>query len=150
MAWADTLAGLCIASAGVTLPHGMGMAIGGMYPHVAHGEALALVYPACIEFTVKAAPMQHAKMARIFNPDLMGKSEQECIDGAKDAIISFLKKIDLYKGLSDVNMPEAEIEDLAKQCMVLPDYEGNPRVASEKEMIQLVKDSYKVKYENQF
>ena len=29
LAWADTLAGLCIANAGVTLPHGMGMAIGG-------------------------------------------------------------------------------------------------------------------------
>ena len=30
MAWADTLAGLCIASAGVTLPHGMGIAVGGI------------------------------------------------------------------------------------------------------------------------
>ncbi len=39
LAWADTLAGLCIANAGVTLPHGIGMAIGGMYPHVMHGEA---------------------------------------------------------------------------------------------------------------
>ena len=55
MAWADTLAGLCIASAGVTLPHGMGMAVGGMYPHVAHGESLAILYPACTRFTYQAA-----------------------------------------------------------------------------------------------
>jgi len=55
LAWADTLAGLCIANAGVTLPHGMGMAIGGMYPHVAHGESLAIVYPAFVEFTYEAA-----------------------------------------------------------------------------------------------
>ena len=32
LAWADTLAGLCIASAGVTLPHGIGMAMAGCTP----------------------------------------------------------------------------------------------------------------------
>ena len=46
MAVADTFAGLCIANAGVTLPHGVGMAISGLYPHVAHGESLAMIYPA--------------------------------------------------------------------------------------------------------
>jgi alcohol dehydrogenase class IV len=37
MAWADTLGGLCIANAGTTLPHGIGMAIGGHSPNVMHG-----------------------------------------------------------------------------------------------------------------
>ena len=77
MAWADTLAGLCIASAGVTLPHGMGMAIGGMYPHVAHGESLAIVYPACTEFTCGHAEARYAAMARKFNPGLDGVSDDE-------------------------------------------------------------------------
>jgi alcohol dehydrogenase len=45
LAFADTLAGLCIASAGVILPHGIGMAIGGMHPHVAHGLSPAATYP---------------------------------------------------------------------------------------------------------
>lgn len=52
MAWADTMAGLSIANAGVTLPHGIGMAIGGNYPHVKHGEALAVVYPAILRYTL--------------------------------------------------------------------------------------------------
>ena len=69
MAWADTLAGLCIANAGVTLPHGMEMAIGGMYPNVAHGEALAIVYPAFTRFTWESAVPQFAKLARTLNPD---------------------------------------------------------------------------------
>ena len=34
MAWADTLGGLTNASAGVTLPHGLGMQVGGHCPHV--------------------------------------------------------------------------------------------------------------------
>ncbi|WP_299549843.1 hypothetical protein [Seonamhaeicola sp.] len=42
----------------------------------------------------------------------------------------------------DIEMPKSEIEALAKQCMVLPDYKGNPRVATETEIIELVEDSY--------
>lgn len=53
-----------------------------------------------------------------------------------------LQKLGLYKKLRDVNMPEDEIEALAKQCMVLPDYEGNPRVATAEEMVELVRESY--------
>ncbi len=142
MAWADTLAGLCIASAGVTLPHGMGMAIGGMYPHVAHGESLAIVYPACTKFTCASAELQYGRMAKILNPSLNGLSNQEAAKEAAGEVENFLRKIGLHKKLKDVNMPESEIDALAKQCMVLPDYKGNPRVATEEEMVQLVKESY--------
>jgi alcohol dehydrogenase class IV len=142
MAWADTLAGLCIASAGVTLPHGMGMAVGGMYPHVAHGEALAILYPACTRFTAKSAVEQYAFMARTLNPELITLPDAEAADQAYHEIVKFLKSICLFKSLKEVNMPEDEIEALAKQSMVLPDYQGNPRVATYNEMIELVKEAY--------
>ncbi len=142
MAWADTLAGLCIANAGVTLPHGMGMAIGGMYPHVAHGEALAIIYPACVAFTWEAAIPQFSKLARILNPELIAVSDKEAASKSVEEVRNLLKQIQLDKKLSDINMPENEIEKLAEQCMVLPDYKGNPRVASKEEMIALVKASF--------
>ena len=142
MAWADTLAGLCIASAGVTLPHGMGMAVGGMYPHVAHGEALAILYPACTRFTARVAEEPYAFMARAINPELENVPEREAAGEAHTEIVRFLKSLGLYKGLREVNMPEDEIEALAKQSMVLPDYEGNPRVATAEEMVELVKEAY--------
>jgi alcohol dehydrogenase class IV len=142
MAWADTLAGLCIANAGVTLPHGMGMAIGGMYPNVAHGESLAIVYPAFTRFTWEHAIPQFAAMARIFNPELKMASDSEAAGNSVDEIDKFLKNIGLWITLKEKGMPEREIEALAKQCMVLPDYKGNPRVATEKEMVELVIQSY--------
>jgi len=142
MAWADTLAGLCIANAGVTLPHGMGMAIGGRYPQVAHGEALAIVYPAFAEFTWEHAIPQFSRLARILNPELNGLPDREAASQSPAQITRFLKSIKLNKKLSDVGMPEGEILQLAAQCMVLPDYQGNPRVASESEMIELVRDSF--------
>jgi alcohol dehydrogenase class IV len=142
MAWADTLGGLCIANAGVTLPHGMGMAIGGMFPNVAHGESLAIVYPAFTRFTWKSAVPQFSKLARILNPDLIIETDEQAAEKSVEEMDKFLKKIGLWISLKDKGVPESEIEDLAKQCMVLPDYKGNPRVATEEEMIELVKQSY--------
>jgi alcohol dehydrogenase class IV len=120
----------------------MGMAIGGMYPHVAHGESLALVYPACTSFTYPSAERQYAKMARILNPALENRSDADASNASVAEIEKLLDKIGLHKKLKDVNMPEREIGKLAKQCMVLPNYKSNPRVASEEEMIELVKKSY--------
>ena len=143
MAWADTLAGLCIANAGVTLPHGMGMAISGMYPNVAHGESLAIVYPAFTRFTWKSAIPQFSRLARILNPELKSVSNEPAAEASVDLMDKFLQKIGLWTGLEEKGMPASEIEALARQCMVLPDYKGNPRVANPAEMVELVKVSYK-------
>jgi len=142
MSWADTMAGLCIANAGVTLPHGMGMAIGGMYPKVSHGEALAIVYPACMRFTKESAIDEYRKLSSVLNPDFAKLSNGDSTEAAVEGIDSFLKSIGLFKTLSTVSVPESEINLLAKQCMVLPDYKANPRVATEGEMLKLVQDSY--------
>lgn len=142
MAWADTIAGLCIANAGVTLPHGMGMAIGGMYPHVAHGQALAIVYPACTEYTWEKAIDQYAFLTKTFNRELNGEDNHEAAEMAPAEITKFLNKIGLVQKLKDVNMPGSEIEDLAKQSMVLPDFKNNPKVPCFTDMVELVKASY--------
>ncbi len=142
MAYADTLAGLCIANAGVTLPHGMGMAISGMYPNVAHGESLAIVYPAFTRFTWKAAIPQFSKLARLLNPALELSSDENAAEASADEMDKFLQKIGLWIGLEEKGMPASEIEALARQCMVLPDYKGNPLVPTPDEMVELVKESY--------
>jgi alcohol dehydrogenase class IV len=142
VAWADTMAGLCIANAGVTLPHGMGMAIGGMYPHVAHGQALAIVYPACTKVTWQHAVKEYAFMARAFNNDLKQLNDKEAAGRSYSEIVKFLKQIKLYQKLEDVDMPESEVEALAKRSMVLPDYGNNPKVVTYDEMVELVKASY--------
>jgi alcohol dehydrogenase class IV len=143
MAFADTLAGLCIANAGVTLPHGMGMAISGMYPNVVHGESLAIVYPAFTRFTWKSAIAQFSTLARILNPALKTVSNENAAEASVEEMDKFLQKIGLWIGLEEKGMPDSEIEALARQCMVLPDYKGNPRVATSAEMVELVKASYK-------
>jgi len=142
LAFADTLAGLCIANAGVTLPHGVGMAISGMYPHVAHGESLSIVYPAFTRFTYTSAVKEFAAIGRIFDTGLNALSDEDAAKKSCEAIDTFIEKIGMTMTLKDANMPEDEIPALAEQSMVLPDYKGNPRVATEKEMQTLIEQAY--------
>jgi alcohol dehydrogenase class IV len=142
LALADTYAGLCIANAGVTLPHGVGMAVSGMYPHVAHGESLAAVYPAFTRFSQSAAVRQFAAVGRILDPGLRTFSEKQAAEQSCSLIDDFLDKIGLATTLKDCRMPEEEIQDLAVQSMKLPDYKSNPRVTSADEMLELIRDAY--------
>ncbi len=142
MALADTLAGLCIANAGVTLPHGVGMAISGMYPSVMHGEALSIIYPAFTRFTFRHAVPQFAFVGRVMNPKLAGVPDMPAAESACEAIDGFIKTIGMQIKLKDKGMPEKEIVDLAKAGMVLPDYKGNPRVATAEEMLELIRQVY--------
>jgi alcohol dehydrogenase class IV len=143
MAWADTLAGLCIANAGVTLPHGMGMAIGGMYPHVMHGEALAVTYPEFMRYTYASAIKQFATLGRIFNSALESESDEAAAEKSCEETGKFLKKIGMWLSLDGLKVPEDELPQLAKQCLVLPDYESNPKVASLEDVGEILKSSYK-------
>jgi len=142
LAWADTLAGLCIANAGVTLPHGMGMAIGGMYPHVAHGEALAVLYPAFVRYTWEAAVPKFATLGRLFDAELRKASDEEAARGAEAAVTGLLDAIGLRLSLRALDVPENELDELAEACLVLPDYQNNPRVATLADMKGILRESY--------
>jgi alcohol dehydrogenase class IV len=113
-----------------------------MYPQVAHGEALAMVYPAFAEFTWRSAIPQFARLARIMNPELNSAPLDEAAFHSVREIARFLASVELSKSLEEISMPEDEIEALARQCMVLPDYANNPRVATAAEMTGLVRASY--------
>jgi alcohol dehydrogenase class IV len=143
MAWADTLAGLCIANAGVTLPHGMGMAIGGMYPHVMHGEALAVTYPDFMRYTYRSAIKQFATVGRIFNSALESESDETAAEKSCEEMDKLLKGIGMWLTLDGLKVPEDELPQLAEQCLVLPDYKSNPKVASLDDVSGILKSSYK-------
>jgi len=143
LAYADTLAGICIANAGVTLPHGIGMAIGGMYPQIAHGEALALIYPAFMRFTYSSAVEPFARLGKLFGGDLSETQDAEAAERSCDELDAFLKRIGLWMGLEEKGVAEEELKALAKQSMVLPDYKNNPRIVTEAEMLELLQTCYR-------
>jgi alcohol dehydrogenase class IV len=141
MAWADTLAGLSIANAGVTLPHGIGMAIGGGYPHVSHGEALAVVYPAILRYTYETVPDRFVRVGRLFDPALDDFPEAEAAEKSCSVIEDFIKQIGMSLCFADLKVPEEELRDLAEASLVLPDYKNHPRVVDLDGVFALLKES---------
>lgn len=145
MSLADTLGGLTNSNAGVTLPHGLGMQVGGHAPHVSHGQALAIIYPQFTRYTYAWAIEKFAKVGRIFNPALNELSDEEAAKEACVAIDDFLKKIGLWIGFKDVNVTKEQIREIADDGQVLGDYLNNPRVATIDEMYELLMNCYERK-----
>lgn len=144
MAWADTLAGLCICNAGTTLPHGISMAISGHVPNVMHGEALAIMYPEFMRYTYKSSIQKFAIIGRILNPELENVSDDEVVaEKSCEEMDKFLKKISMYLTLEELNVPEEELFAIADDTMELPDYSVNPRVATRDEVLKMLKKRYR-------
>jgi alcohol dehydrogenase class IV len=142
MAWADTLAGMSICRAGVTLPHGIAMAVGGMFPNTAHGSALASVYRACLEFTWESAVSVFGRLAQILEPRLKDVDAIEAAAACPRLVDEFMSEIGLTFSLKDFGISQEEIPALARQSMLLPDYTNNPRVPAYDEMLQIISASF--------
>lgn len=143
MAWADLLAGLCIANAGVTLPHGIGMTIGGYCPRVMHGEALAVTYPEFTRYTYPYAVDRFAAMGRIFNPDLKDEPDEIAAEKSCEALDDFLKKIGMWLSLEGLGVSEEEVVLITDHSQVLPDYKNNPRIATRDEIYEMLTKSFR-------
>jgi alcohol dehydrogenase class IV len=141
MAWADTLAGLCIANSGVTLPHGIGMAVSGLYPHVMHGEALAVVYPSIMRYSHSHAQKKFSTAGRLFDDRLNKMDDSQAAERFCDVLENFLEGIGMLTCFEDLEVPENELKALAEASLVLPDYKNHPRVATLEEVFELLKQS---------
>ncbi|WP_053239663.1 iron-containing alcohol dehydrogenase [Pleomorphomonas koreensis] len=143
LAWADTLAGQCLANVGTTLPHAAGQPISGHFPKVSHGESLAVIYPAFAEFTWRGAVAKFAKVARLFNPALAAASDEAAAASFPLEIEKFLKLIGLYCRLDDFGITPDDLAPILKHAMEFPDSQGNPVVPSEDDMRNIYLRSFR-------
>ena len=80
LAWADTLAGMCLANGGADLPHPLGEIIGGICPRIAHGETLAMVYPDFLKFKEPVSRDSFKKITTYLSlPDQEGVFSQKVL-----------------------------------------------------------------------
>ncbi|MDR0399430.1 MAG: iron-containing alcohol dehydrogenase [Treponema sp.] len=142
MSWADTAGGMVIASAGVTLPHGLGMQIGGHCPQVSHGQSLAVFYPEFTRYTWRSAPGKFAALGRLLDPALEDAGETEAAERSCQAMDGFLKKIGLWIDLKSLGLGMEDVREIADCGQVLGDYRNNPRVASVPEMYEMLMRCY--------
>ena len=143
LAWADTLAGLCIANAGVTLPHGIGMTISGACPRVMHGESLAVTYPEFVRFTWESAVEKFAAMGRILDSGLRGVADTAAAEGSRGAMNAFLKSVGMWLGLEGLGVAKQDVAFIADHSRDLPDYKNNPRIANRDDIFAMLEKSWR-------
>ena len=145
LAYAAMLGGLSITTVGTTLPHGIGMAIGGHVPDIMHGESLAIMYPEINRLTWKYAIPKYATVGRLFNPNLENETDEVAAEKACDEMDSFLKEIGMWSDLEEKNVTKNQLEAIAQDSMKLRNYTLHPKVASFDEVYNLLEKSYKSK-----
>lgn len=139
----STLGGLCIANTGTTLPHGIGMAIGGHTTNIMHGESLAIMYPEINRWTWKHAISKYATVGRLFNPELEDESDEVAAEEACNEMDIFLKKIGMWMDFKDKKVSENILKAIGDDTIKLRNYTLHPRVATLEEINNLLKRSYK-------
>ncbi|MHA1727614.1 MAG: iron-containing alcohol dehydrogenase, partial [Promethearchaeota archaeon] len=142
LSFAATLGGLAICNCGTTLSHGIDMAIGGHVKNIMHGEALSIMYPEINKWTWKHAINQYAKVGRMINPSLETESDEVAAEKAVEEMDNFLKKIGMYISFEDKGVSETDLEAIAEDSFITPNYKFHPIVATKDDVLELLKKSY--------
>ncbi len=120
MALADTLAGICIANVGTTVPHAMGQPISALAPKISHGLSLMMVYPPFLRRSAAGAPAKFIDVGRLFDSTVQNPQ------AAAEAICSWIRGFNLPGRLHDAGIEKADIDDLQRQCIVFKKVDKGP------------------------
>lgn len=146
MALADTYAGICITPSRTIMIHGIGNTVSGVFPSIAHGQALASLTPPIMRFNINKGDertvSRYCDIARALGKDVT-RVDQENAMKSVEAVVELLKKIDLCRGLGDCGVTLESIEQLTDYSLKLGAgaITCNPVKATRKDIIQIYKES---------
>jgi len=115
MAWANTLAGLCITSSSTVAIHAIGHCVSGI-TDVSHAWGLCTVAKAYLDFSYDADIERYATVSRILGaPEHM--SDKEAAKRCGELFLNFLNDFNMPTCLSDVGLGEKDIDKIAADTL---------------------------------
>ena len=102
LAWADTIAGICLSNGGADIPHPLGEIIGGICQRIPHGETLAMVYPKFLNYKKNIAIDKFETIANYLG-----------LEKKPEAFVNKVIELLNITSLSE-SLEKAEINDLEK------------------------------------
>lgn len=120
MAFADTLAGICISNVGTTVPHAMGQPISAIAPSVSHGHSLMLVFPPFLTRIADAVPDKLVMIGKLFDENIVDPSD------AVQAIIAWIHDFELPSRLKDIGIGPGDIDELHRQSLMFKKIDQGP------------------------
>ncbi len=122
MALADTYAGLCITSSRTVMVHGIGNTVSGVFPNIAHGQALAALTPPIMRFNIEngddEAVQKYCDIAEALGEEVTTPDRRNALKSAT-AVERLLGIIGLGRGLGEFGMSGKEIKRLTDYSLRL-------------------------------
>lgn len=144
MALGALQAGLAFSNASVCLVHGMSRPIGALFD-VPHGVSNAMLLPAVLEFSKQEATVRLADLGRIFSGENKDLPDEEAASFAIASVKQLCSELNIpnLKGWGiDQNEFENHLEKMAVDALESGSPQNNPRVPTDKEIIQLYLNCY--------
>lgn len=138
MLLASAMAGVAFSNSLLGVVHAIAHAIGGKY-HVHHGTLNALILPYAMQYNSVVAPERYVRIAWAMGVQAGGRSDNEVIADGVNAVRTLAADCGLPIRLRDVEVPEEALPELAAIALVEPAIFNNPRIATEEELLDLLR-----------
>ena len=135
------IAGMGFSNVGLGIVHSMAHQLGATYD-VPHGIACALFLPYVLKWNGEVAKDRYREMAKVFDLDVNGKTDEECVDIVVEAIRSLETKLGVPQHLSEVGVNKEDFDILATKAVNDPCTGGNPREVTKEDIISLLNEAY--------
>lgn len=133
--------GLAISNSATALVHAMSRPLG-VYFHVPHGLANAILLARVMKFNQSAIENELAEMAPCFNVSVQNKNKKEIGDAVINAISEIYDHTGLPKKLSQVGAEKELLPKLAHDAFVNRSNKINPKVATEDEILAIYNELF--------
>lgn len=130
MSLASVMAGMSFANSGLGAAHALAHPLGAQFG-VSHGVACGILLPYVMEFNLKTNEEKYAQVALA-----LGGKKRSTI--AVEAVRNLLQKMKMPEHLSDVGIEKNSIPEMAEDAKDAASLKGNPRLATEKELIDIL------------
>jgi alcohol dehydrogenase class IV len=137
MALAASFAGIAFTNAGLTAVHAMALPIGGQF-HTAHGETIAVILPAVMDFFSPLLPDKFAKIAQLMGENVEGLHSSDAANKSIQATIKLMKRIDAPNGLHAFGITEKDLPQMAEDTLKIRRLlAGNPQPLTKDDLIKV-------------
>ena len=115
--FASTLGGLAIDITGVGLMHAIEHPITARFPHISHGQGLAILFRKVVEHSFMFNVEKYKKVADAFGIKVRGNNDMVVMHTLIDAIDYLVTYLGLNKKLSDFGVEKSDLKHIAEDAV---------------------------------
>lgn len=134
------IAGICFGNSDIAGVHCMGEALGGLYD-TPHGVAMAILLPYVMEYNYVSDYKKFAEMAKAMGENIDGLPEEQAAYAAISAVEKLNKDLKIPT-LVEIGVKLDDLPELAKRSALNVSVDSNPRVATEKDFLDIFQKAY--------